>query len=74
MNAEHYAVIVALAQNISDRARLASATDVPDLVREIDQLLRRSLYIDLNAALFLLRDRLTAGLAHADVARSAEMR
>ena len=67
MNTTHYAVIAELASNINARAAHASADEIPALIAEIDQLLRRSLYIDVNAALFGLRDRLTAGLAHADV-------
>ena len=62
MNAEHYAVLVALVQNISDRARLASADEIPALVLEIDQLLRRSPYLHVNAALFRLRDTLLASM------------
>ena len=62
MNAEHYAVLVALVQNISDRARLASADEVPALVLEIDQLLRRSPYLHVNAALLGLRDTLLASM------------
>lgn len=58
MNVEHYAVLVSLAQNISDRASLASADEVPALLKEIDQVLRRSPYLNVNAALFGLRDRL----------------
>ena len=60
MNAEHYAVLVALAQNINARARLASPDEIPALLEEIDQLLRRSPYLDVNAALFGLRDTLLA--------------